>query len=51
MAEINLTQGEADAIHHNNEQSFTLATIRDALLPKLLSGEIKVDFAQNLQKG
>ncbi len=29
-------------IKYNKEQSLTLATIRDALLPKLLSGEIRV---------
>jgi len=35
----------ADAVHHNNEQSRTLAAIRDALLPKLLSGEIRVKLS------
>lgn len=29
-------------IHTNSEQSHTLATLRDTLLPKLLSGELKV---------
>ncbi|GAB6285337.1 MAG: restriction endonuclease subunit S [Methanoregula sp.] len=29
-------------IHHNDEQSRTLAQIRDALLPKLMSGEITI---------
>lgn len=33
-------------IKANDEQSFTLATIRDALLPKLLSGEIRVKDAE-----
>jgi len=31
-----------DRIHHNDEESRTLAALRDALLPKLLSGEIRV---------
>ena len=30
----------ADCVHRNTEQSRTLAAIRDALLPKLLSGEL-----------
>ena len=30
----------ADKVKHNNDQSLTLAMIRDALLPKLLSGEL-----------
>ena len=29
-------------IHANDEQSYTLAQIRDALLPKLMSGEISI---------
>lgn len=32
----------ADTVNHNDEQSRTLASIRDTLLPKLLSGEIRV---------
>jgi len=32
----------ADKMNHNINQSRTLASIRDALLPKLLSGEIRV---------
>ena len=31
------------AIHANQEQSRTLATLRDTLLPKLLSGELEVE--------
>ena len=31
------------AIHHNNEESRRLATLRDTLLPKLMSGELKVN--------
>ena len=41
----------SDAIHHNDGQSRTLAAIRDALLPKLLSGEIRVkDVEKFLEK-
>ena len=35
-----------DKIRENNESSRTLATIRDTLLPKLLSGEIRVAEAE-----
>jgi type I restriction enzyme S subunit len=35
-------------INHNERQSRTLAAIRDALLPKLLSGEIRVKEAERL---
>ncbi|NER30505.1 MAG: hypothetical protein F6J89_23515 [Symploca sp. SIO1C4] len=35
-------------IHVNDEQNETLATIRDTLLPKLLSGEIRVKEAEKL---
>jgi len=31
-----------DKIAHNDRESRTLAAIRDALLPKLISGEIRV---------
>jgi type I restriction enzyme S subunit len=31
-----------DRINRNTEQSRTLATLRDTLLPKLLSGELSV---------
>lgn len=37
-----LTSPWFDAIDQNNAQSRTLATLRDTLLPKLLSGELKV---------
>lgn len=33
---------------HNDDQSLTLATLRDALLPKLLSGEIRVKDTEKL---
>jgi type I restriction enzyme S subunit len=31
-----------ERVHHNNEESRTLAALRDALLPKLLLGELRV---------
>jgi len=36
-----------DRINRNSEQSRTLATLRDTLLPKLLSGELRVADAAN----
>lgn len=36
-----------DQINRNTEQSRTLATLRDTLLPKLLSGELSPNFSQN----
>ena len=36
------------AIHANEEQSRTLATLRDTLLPKLLSGELSVSTQTHL---
>lgn len=38
-------------IKENNEQSHTLAQTRDTLLPKLLSGEICVDAANEILEG
>ncbi|HVB33934.1 MAG TPA: restriction endonuclease subunit S [Patescibacteria group bacterium] len=38
-----IIQPMADLIHANLHQSRTLATLRDTLLPKLLSGELSVD--------
>ena len=35
-------------IRANHEQSTTLAAIRDALLPKLLSGEVRVREAKEI---
>ncbi len=35
-------------IKANSEQSYTLATIRDSLLPKLMSGEIRVKEAEEI---
>lgn len=37
-----------ERIRHNLQQSRTLATLRDALLPKLISGEIRVKDAECL---
>jgi type I restriction enzyme S subunit len=37
-----------DEINHNIDQSRTLAQLRDTLLPKLLSGEIRVPEAESL---
>ena len=43
-----------DRINRNTEQSRTLATLRDTLLPKLLSGELKTkniaDFSAKSKK-
>ncbi|MEW6110286.1 MAG: restriction endonuclease subunit S [Nitrospirota bacterium] len=36
----------SEVVNHNNEESRTLASIRDTLLPKLLSGEIRVKDAE-----
>ena len=41
----------ADKVEHNNSQSRTLASIRDAMLPKLLSGEIRVKDAERFVEG
>jgi len=37
-----------ERINHNNGESHTLAALRDALLPKLLSGEIRVKDAERI---
>ncbi len=39
-----------DHINRNTDQSGTLATLRDTLLPKLLSGELSVTEASNTSK-
>lgn len=41
----------ADRIHGNNRESETLATLRDTLLPRLLSGELRVADAERSLKG
>jgi len=35
-------------IENNERQSATLAALRDALLPKLMSGEVRISHAENL---
>ncbi|GMV39965.1 MAG: hypothetical protein AMXMBFR64_16810 [Myxococcales bacterium] len=35
-----------DLIHHNQAESHTLSTLRDTLLPKLLSGEVRLKQAE-----
>lgn len=40
-----------ETIKNNEMQSLTLASIRDALLPKLLSGEIRVKDAERFMEG
>lgn len=37
-------------IAENEQQSYTLATLRDTLLPKLMSGEIRVKEAEKIMK-
>lgn len=41
-------QGLYEKIQANSEQSHTLATLRDTLLPKLMSGEIRVKEAEKI---
>jgi type I restriction enzyme S subunit len=38
-----------DQVNRNIDQSRTLATLRDTLLPKLLSGELSVREAASLE--
>ena len=50
MAEGTIMAGHGallDRIHSNLHQSRTLATLRDTLLPKLLSGELNVTKQPN----
>jgi len=37
-------------IKANSDQSHALATLRDTLLPKLMSGEIAADYAKRLKE-
>lgn len=46
----NQVKSLADTVKHNDDQSRTLAAIRDALLPKLLSGEIRVKDAERFME-
>ena len=38
-------------VHRCNEESRTLAALRDTLLPKLISGELRVDHAEKIVAG
>ena len=40
-----------DKFHENNSESETLSTLRDTLLPKLISGELRVPDAEKLLEG
>lgn len=40
-----------DAIERNKQESRTLAQLRDTLLPKLTSGELRITDAENCLKG
>jgi type I restriction enzyme S subunit len=40
----------SQAIENNERQNVTLASIRDALLPRLLSGEIRIKPKNGLTK-
>jgi len=44
----NITKPMFGRISRNIEQSRTLATLRDTLLPKLLSGELRIDDAERI---
>jgi type I restriction enzyme S subunit len=35
----------------SSQESFTLSAVRDVLLPKLLSGEIRVEHAERMIEG
>ena len=47
---LNLISPFEKQINQNNLQSETLANIRDTLLPKLMSGEIRVKEAETIIK-
>jgi type I restriction enzyme, S subunit len=40
-----------ERVQKSNEQSYTLAALRDALLPKLLSGELRLPHAERIAGG
>jgi type I restriction enzyme S subunit len=42
--------GLYNLVHANENQSRTLAALRDALLPKLMSGEVRVFEHQKLKE-
>ena len=41
-------QSTIDSILENTKQSYTLAKLRDTLLPKLMSGELRIPDAEAL---
>ena len=47
----NLVSGWFDAILSSVEESRTLAQLRDTLLPKLISGELRINDAESLLEG
>ncbi len=42
--------GWVDAIEHNKHESRTLAQLRDTLLPKLISGELRIKDAEKFME-
>lgn len=42
----NAVRGWVDAIEHNKQESRSLAQLRDTLLPKLISGELRISDAE-----
>jgi len=46
---LNLTDPMFRRINSNRSESRTLAALRDALLPKLLSGELRVPVAESTE--
>jgi type I restriction enzyme, S subunit len=38
-------------VHRCNEESRTVAAVRDALLPKLISGELRIENAERVVGG
>jgi type I restriction enzyme, S subunit len=46
-----ITQSMLEKTAHNNKESRTLAETRDALLPRLVSGEIRVGEVENFVRG
>lgn len=46
----NAVSGWVDAIEHNMQESRSLAQLRDTLLPKLISGELRIADAQKFMR-
>ncbi|WP_170265766.1 restriction endonuclease subunit S [Thiohalocapsa marina] len=42
----NAVSGWVDAVEKNKQESKTLAQLRDTLLPKLISGELRINDAE-----